>query len=1262
MKKVLGHLLGCVFLLNQGLFGLTKEEERALKAIRASVQKSYPQAQQSSPTRLIKSADANRIESNLTAFGGANRFFIAANSTDSGNKTLAMAKLSLSASNTPKVIIVPLAPASGVTLNGNYVNKSPLNGVQVTTLGLVGEDKKVLTSVMLPEPNGVDTSTQYPSLYFLLNDDGTQLLGSTLDFANFSGFLLDTQTKPHKVINAPVALAATGSEAEDFIIAAVPQAGTTWNGQSSIDVPTPPYSKPAVDGRGLALVAIKNDDSTKNLGIVKAEHFSGSFPLSGIPASDVMQAYDRVFLQDKGPITFYAAKDSNITSRACLGNAVDMYWDNHLERLYIALSNVTRGDLNGNPNPSTAVSAGVTQVLIGRFADVLNPPGGEGEGDGEGSTLFRTMRDTGEDGGETSPDTKEPTGFVGEVSFAVSPVMRNINAYLLPSALTKDNGQSLDTTTNTADRFVLGFYRDSTQTKAQDKLFATANKIRVMHTSTGKSYLIINGGVAASADGSTPPPSLNAQVYAFPLIDKGPKHDDTGFVARNDDTSKIIDIQPIVDQAMSNTMGDQAQASLALYNLYYQQGNTDTYNVANTDVSDITDQASFRRFIKNAMPQNTNPVQRVGGTEDPTKINQLLSYDGSAKIADMQIVGDTVYVGLTSERDASHNGESGIFSSTALFSSNGDIRAWTPWQRVMGNTDAAYTIGFDKNSGNFWYFSTPDGTPAGDSGPSSVNVTQWGIGDPNLHGGNAPTDTTILLSTLLSSIFGASGGVNGLFDFGPSTPGFKVWTPGDVDNEENRHQQFGMMVATGNGKIALIETGSSFRTSTGIFQPTKAFTKFVGGKDPTADLNANVYVFSYDSPNYAGDALQGLGALGAAEVARIPAISDNDDDYQGWLFVGGIGGVAVLVQDYEGSGWPTMSGGGINRLLPGNQFSGLGSSSEDFPGGNAWFFVRLMQRIPKNGDIPERSINPFQGVRKLVSDGDKFLYVLTGQALFRVEMTYENFTSNVNFNDLEVRLDADKIVTIATMTDSLVFGASPVRTLGNGVDQFFDMMVVKRSLVPGQEKSSLVIATTRGLFLCDQVTDTVQDPKTLAWQPLTTALSNGILGATFSIDFVSSRRGKEYNVELDQLGNELLYADGNMSVLAFDPSWNYLARYRFDVAGGMITPFKEVYTTDYFYKIGTLVDPGNTIGNQLQDSFPLQFRTVNFPANVSGTASKIPIVPDPDFFNIDVESQEFKPIDLGYAISLPLSGGSFVRNESSGALYAAGEFGVRVNE
>ncbi|MBL0338294.1 MAG: hypothetical protein IPP67_03720 [Rhodospirillaceae bacterium] len=224
-------------------------------------------------------------------------------------------------------------------------------------------------------------------------------------------------------------------------------------------------------------------------------------------------------------------------------------------------------------------------------------------------------------------------------------------------------------------------------------------------------------------------------------------------------------------------------------------------------VYESTFRDDFLQLVHN-MPVSSQ-VQTIVGA-DP----QLLSFDTTLTITDMQVHGDSDYVSVAGERDAEHVGEAGIFASKALFNEKGAIRAWTPWQRVMGRPEKVYGFDFDDETSNFW-FVTEDSSQK----INTVRVTEWGKGDNVLHSDtqtmNAP------LSSVLDTVFANAGGLFGLFDFSPDTYGFKERNLQAVaPNQSQRYEQFGMMVATGQGRVALIESGIF---ANNVFAPTGPF-------------------------------------------------------------------------------------------------------------------------------------------------------------------------------------------------------------------------------------------------------------------------------------------------------------------------------------------------------------------------------------------------------------------------------------------------------
>lgn len=282
-------------------------------------------------------------------------------------------------------------------------------------------------------------------------------------------------------------------------------------------------------------------------------------------------------------------------------------------------------------------------------------------------------------------------------------------------------------------------------------------------------------------------------------------------------------------------------------------------------------------------------------TDDKAKVGQGLA---PADIENMFVLGDAVYVACAGgTRDTQ-----GIFQSSAIFDENGLISGWTPWQRVMGATDPVTNGAIDLETGQFWYLAQT--TSPGDT----IKVTFWSQNDTRLLGH--------LHNKLVTTFPQDTGGVHQLFNFDEKTASFQ-------------EDEFSMMVATGYQKVALIQTGTD---DAGIFVPTS-------GTDFSTDVDDTVKVFS-------DPALTTIGPLCCAAVSR------SSDPDEGWLFVGGHGGVAVL-SDGSGDGWTQLDSLTDDITTPGFTF---------------------------------KTVDDFACVHKLVCD-DEYLYVLTPEALHRVTMT-----------------------------------------------------------------------------------------------------------------------------------------------------------------------------------------------------------------------------------------------------------------------------------
>lgn len=718
-------------------------------------------------------------------------------------------------------------------------------------------------------------------------------------------------------------------------------------------------------------------------------------------------------------------------------------------------------------------------------------------------------------------------------------------------------------------------------------------KIRTMHTSSGKDYLIVNGGAELDANVAN---ASALSVFAVPLVGSGANK---GYIAKKTDlTAKVAAAGDMTKTKISEAFdlsGGDKQAVVGGKIAYLAHTNTGDYATLKTKAW-------------------------VG-------------------VQDMQIVGDTVFIALngsnTAKGDNNQGEEKGIFSSTAIFDDAGAIRAWTPWQRALPSQEGVKNFGYDASTGNFTYLKA--------NGANAI-VTQWSKGDAgtaaggyNIHGG-----PNKMLAKVIEDNFPNAGAVK-LFSFDPETPGFRSGDAAGIVNAipTKAYDQFSMMVATGNGRVALIETGKAGAT-TNPFAITTDYS--------VADVSKT---FNADAD------LAKLGPIVTAEVSRIAdAATGLPIAYKGWLFVGGKGGIAVMRDSNGdlGKGWAT------DDNTAGDQ-GGLAVLTD--------IAVTTAFKQLTSAAVADN----FADTRKLVSDGT-YLYILTKTKLYRHKIDQTKY----NAGALGVFVPAD-FVLLADLTaaagDPLMKNLDGVAIFDASVDEFYDMMLVQDK--GGGNNTKLLLATSRGLYYNETVgiADAGTNVAALRWSKpydKTGTANKFESGAVLKLDFVSSVRGGKLVTSLTEH-----YAEGNLYVTAVDKNDENVCVYRFNVSGGTVKAIKEQYTeskteavdlgtvfperrnnTDYFYKIGSVKDLAGDIS--VSDVFDMQPQSAEYGNHgVAGDfLGGVAMTPNPSLFLN--AGKKNSAIDLGVDLSNGFQLANVVKDTASGALYIPGQFGVRVNE
>ncbi len=212
------------------------------------------------------------------------------------------------------------------------------------------------------------------------------------------------------------------------------------------------------------------------------------------------------------------------------------------------------------------------------------------------------------------------------------------------------------------------------------ELTLTVDDLRVMHASTGPSYLIVNGGNFDSPPGT---PIIESKIFALPLVDL---------------------TQP--DGTISNAAihGTLANKNSALVN--------GKFVVAATAPADLVEDPTI---------SGTDTFALVGGA--PLPIDQTTDIGPS----DIVVIDDTVYISLNVPQ--SNFTESGILYSQARFDATGKIVGWTPWSKrgfpfygLPGTMNQERVAFFDVDAvtGNIWAI--------GSDTTQAVAVTQWDRG------------------------------------------------------------------------------------------------------------------------------------------------------------------------------------------------------------------------------------------------------------------------------------------------------------------------------------------------------------------------------------------------------------------------------------------------------------------------------------------------------------------------------------------------------
>lgn len=390
--------------------------------------------------------------------------------------------------------------------------------------------------------------------------------------------------------------------------------------------------------------------------------------------------------------------------------------------------------------------------------------------------------------------------------------------------------------------------------------------------------------------------------------------------------------------------------------------NSTIVNTITTQAHPVVNERCFNEpaTIAADLLTRTSAAARVGGD------------DVNGDIKEMQVVGDTVFVSV---QTAATDLNPGVFFSRAILDKNGAIVAWTNWQHFNNVTESAFGFFTDYFMGNINYFTTTTNTS------DTFKRSGWGSG--------SATMSAQLLSAL-ANFPADEGGVQGFFNFPTNTPAVSG-SKGEI----------GMIVTTGNQKIIMGQTGNDL---SGTFVPT------------TDNVVGNVVSFENGTVTsippvgtkvveFTGGVLDDIGAITAAEITYPTSAT-----IKGFLFVGGIDGLAVLINS-NGRSWDGDAGldDHFDALIVGATFKTVGN---------------------------------YTFIQKLFADGD-YLYVVTPTKVDRIDINNSNFatgalvvTTVADITQMPNELNANSVFLdfIASNKLALLATSFGLYRVGNGKD------------------------------------------------------------------------------------------------------------------------------------------------------------------------------------------------------------------------------------
>jgi hypothetical protein len=480
---------------------------------------------------------------------------------------------------------------------------------------------------------------------------------------------------------------------------------------------------------------------------------------------------------------------------------------------------------------------------------------------------------------------RNPGGLVGVLvgePDAVNPTHINLRSiFHAPTRDLLDGVGGADQ--NRHDR-VLGIYHDAARgavaVAAGDNrvaqgqnAFVSIHQLKTMHTSTGRSYLIVASEIGAFSQ-AVANTQRSSGLYFVPIMGK---KNSAG------QTASATQIGKVANADGTAILG----------------GGAGVPAVRDISVEELGAAQSLLELPLAGLNCITNTVEILDNAESRVRTVQLLAARGDndiAYISDLQVLGDSVLVSVAGA-NANNAKFRGVYQSTAIFNAAGDIVSWTPLQRVSGVTENAKAVSMDNVTGAVMSLNGLGNT---------FHLADW------ITNRAATTE----LQQLIAKHFPVSqGGVRAVHSFDGSTPTFRG---GLIDNTVvnairlkalQQDQRCSLLVVLGYDKVMVVQTAFNNRTAD-HFRDTNA-----GGLPTFQGAGNNIQnVFVFDKTN--SPDLGKIAPLTCAEVLKI--VRDGATSTEGNIYIGGYNGVCRLEPagvPLDGYGWTLRTAGGQRGLL-----------------------------------------------------------------------------------------------------------------------------------------------------------------------------------------------------------------------------------------------------------------------------------------------------------------------------------------------------------